>query len=275
MPLKTLQRSKDKPRLTRDQIRAARRVSELSWIYRHQYPHGLPHNGLGVKYAKYICRTMAFLPNDRRRQWLDQNADWMDAPTRDYILSLGPYWYAPASLGNRLELYDEDREKLEAWSIEAVGITKEQRHMINREKNRKAQERRRRKNGAKPQAQSERRARPWEAMKISESTYYRRKKRDTISSRPSLTYSKNDKVLSSAKPQSAATLRPAPSEPHASPLPGRNIPDMQQQEPQGTSEPHTPTVAGSNIIQLFPQINHSPMQCSRAREDIPLLRLAA
>ena len=99
MPLKTLQRGKDKPRLTTDQKRAARRVSELSRIYRHQYPKGLPHNGLGVKYAKYMCRTMAFLPDDRRKKWLDRNADWMNAPTRDYILSLGPYWYYPRPLG--------------------------------------------------------------------------------------------------------------------------------------------------------------------------------
>ena len=91
MPLRTLQRGKDKPRLTTDQKRAARRVSELSKIYWHQYPHGLPHNGLGVKYAKYICRTMAFLPDDGRKKWLDQHAPWMDATTRDYVLSLGPY----------------------------------------------------------------------------------------------------------------------------------------------------------------------------------------
>ena len=237
--LKTLQPGKDKPRLTRDQTRAARRVSELSKIYWHQYPHGLPHNGLGVKYAKYMLRTIAFLPNDRRKQWLDRHAPWMDAPTRDYILSLGPYWYAPVSLGNKLELYDEDREKLQAWSIEAVGITKKERRMINKEKNCKAQERRRRKSGAKPRAESLSRTKPWADEGISRRTWERRRRKANAasSSRPSLTYSRNDKLAS-------------------------------------PSEPHTVSVAGSNIIQFFPRMKH-PAPCSRAREDIPPLRLAA
>jgi hypothetical protein len=239
MPFRTLRPGKDKPRLTTEQKRAARRVSELSRIYWHQYPHGLPHNGLGVKYCRYMCRTMAFLPDDRRKKWLEQHADWMNAPTRDYILSLGPHWYYPRPLGQYLELYDEDREKLEAWSVEAIDVTEKERRMINKEKHRQAQGRRRRKNGAKPQSQSERRTRPWEALKISESTYYRRKKRDSISSRPSLTISKSDEVLS-----------PAPSEPHAT------------------------AVAGADIIHLFPRIKH-PTPSSRAREDVPLLRMAA
>ena len=90
MPLRTLQTSKDKPFLTEGQKHAARRVGDLSRIYRHQYPNGLAHNGLGVKYAKYICRTMAFLPDDRRERWLDRYADWMDVVVRDSILSLRP-----------------------------------------------------------------------------------------------------------------------------------------------------------------------------------------
>ena len=250
MPLRTLQRGKDKPRLTTDQKRAARRVSELSKIYWHQYPHGLPHNGLGVKYAKYICRTMAFLPDDGRKKWLDQHAPWMDATTRDYVLSLGPYWYSLKSLGQHLELYDEDREKLKAWSVGAIDVTEKERRMINKEKNRNAQERRRRKNGAKPQAQSERRAKPWIEAGISRATYYRRKNRETISSRPSLSISRSDEAVSPFKPQVAATLPAVPS------------------------EPHTPAVAGSNIIQLFPRTKHPP-QCSCARDDVPPLRLAA
>ena len=250
--LKTLQPGKDKPRLTRDQTRAARRVSELSKIYWHQYPHGLPHNGLGVKYAKYMLRTIAFLPNDRRKQWLDQHADWMDAPTRDYLLSLGPYWYAPASLGNKLELDDEDREKLQAWSIEAMDVRKERRHMINLEKNRKAQERRRRKNKAKPRAESLSQTKPWADEGISRRTWERRRRKagDANPSRPSLTYSRNDELASPCEPQVAATLPAAPS------------------------EPHTVSVAGSNIIQLFQRTKHSA-PCSRAREDIPRLRMAA
>jgi hypothetical protein len=67
------QRDPDKPRLTVFQQRA---------FYHAQFPKGLPHSGQGVKYAKYICRTMAFLPNDRRAQWLDRHAAWISPETR-------------------------------------------------------------------------------------------------------------------------------------------------------------------------------------------------
>jgi hypothetical protein len=156
----------------------------------------------------FNARTRAFLPNDQREQWLDRHAPWIDSSTREYILKLGAYWYSPRSLGEHLELSDDVREKCRAWSIEASGITKEQRKMINSEKNRKSQERRRRKNGAKPQAESERRTKPWEALNISESTYRRQKRRDSISSRPSLILSTNDELLSPGKPEATGTVPP-------------------------------------------------------------------
>jgi hypothetical protein len=167
----------DKPRLTNEQGRAQRRVGELAKVYRDQYPKGLPHNSVGVKYAKYICRTLAFLPRDDRAKWLDRNAAWLDADTRDYILSLGPYWYNDRSLGDHLELYDEDRERLGIRTIEACDVTFEQRKEINRDKEVRRLEKRRRQNGAKPReqylAESLSRTKPWEADKISRATWYR------------------------------------------------------------------------------------------------------
>lgn len=174
--LKTSQPGKAKPYLTEGQKHAARRVGDLTRIYRDQYPNGLPQKGLGVKYAKYMCRTMAFLPKDRRPRWLDRYAPWMDAVVRDSILSLGPYWYSQRSLGNHLEIDNEDRERLQAWTIEAYDISKERREVINREKNKAAQERRRRKNGAKPREESLSRTEPWKAEDISRRTWERRRK---------------------------------------------------------------------------------------------------
>jgi hypothetical protein len=198
----------------------------LNRIYYQQFPNGLPHNGLGVKYARYMCRTMAFLPDDRRAEWLAENAAWIDPSTRDYVLSLGAYWYSDRSLGQHLELYDEDRERLMAWSMKAIDVSDEERKVINKAKNRHSQERRRRKNGAKPQAQSERRTKPWEALGISESTFRRRKRkqRDSISSRPSLIDSTNDELLSPApmsQPQGTAALPPASAKRHR-PAPSGN-----------------------------------------------------
>jgi hypothetical protein len=182
-------------------------------------------------------RTTAFLPNDRRKQWLDRHAPWMNAPTRDYILSLGPHWYYPRPLGQYLELYNEDREKLQAWSVEAIDVTEEERRMINKEKNRKAQERRRRKNKAKPRAESLSRTKPWADEGISRSTWERRRRKagDANPSRPSLTCRRSDELASSSKPQGTVTL------------------------PSASSEPDTPAVAGgAKIIPLFSEKPKQP-----------------
>lgn len=78
------QRGKDKPYRTREQLKAMRRVKELTLIYSKPYPNGLPHNGLGVKYARYMIRTLAFFETiERRERWLDRYTPWMDADNRN------------------------------------------------------------------------------------------------------------------------------------------------------------------------------------------------
>ena len=174
---------------------AAKRVRELNRVYYDQFPYGLPHNSLGVKYCKYILRTMAFfLSNSQRADWLNENAPWLETPIRNYLLDLAPHWYSGASLGQHLELENEARERLRAWSIKATDVTDEERVKTNREKNRIASERRRRKKGAKPRAQYEAEStsqtKPWEAQGISRRTWYR--KDGTGASRPYLNNSQDD-----------------------------------------------------------------------------------
>jgi hypothetical protein len=174
--LQLFQRGRDKVFRTDEQKRATARGAQLFRIYRDQYPNGLPHNELGVKYAKYMVRTMAFDPIDCRAQWLDRYTPWMDADMRAKLLSMGPHWYSKWSLGQHLELYDEDRERLQAWTIEACDVTKEQREEINREKERKRSEQRRRKNGAATRDQYEAnsisRLAPWKLLGIGRSKFY-------------------------------------------------------------------------------------------------------
>jgi hypothetical protein len=121
---------------------------------------------------------MAFDPIDCRAQWLDRYASWMDANTRAKILSLGPHWYAASSLGQHLELYDEDRERLQAWTIAACDVDKDERKAINLEKERRRSERRRRENKSVPREQylatnSASKLQPWKDLKMSRSKYYR------------------------------------------------------------------------------------------------------
>jgi hypothetical protein len=73
---------------------ARRRANDLTRIYRDQYPKGLPHNKLGVNYVKYMCRTMAFDPENRRERWLDRYVPWLDRGIRADLLGVGPHWYS-------------------------------------------------------------------------------------------------------------------------------------------------------------------------------------
>jgi hypothetical protein len=164
---------------TQEQGRALRRVAELTRVYRKQYPNGLPHNALGVRYARYMCRTLAFFDSiEGRERWLDRYAPWLDARTRSRILNFSPYWYSGRSLGEHLELYDEDREDLKAWSIEACDVSEDERKEINKKKERRRGERRRRKEGVDTREQylaknTKSRKKLWKALKMSRAKYYR------------------------------------------------------------------------------------------------------
>jgi hypothetical protein len=146
---------------------------------------------------------------------------WLDTETRDYILSLGPYWYNDRSLGDHLELYDEDRERLGIRTIEACDVTFEQRKEINREKKIRRLEKQRRQSGVKPreqyEAQSLSRTKPWEIDKISRRTWERRRHRPAVAS-PSLS--------SLSYSQRLALASPSRSAPNAATTPCRRMADV-------------------------------------------------
>lgn len=101
----------------------------------------------------------------------------MGAEDRAEIAGLSACWYSSRSLGQHLELYDEDRERLHAWMVEAVDVTPEQRKAINKEKHRKVQERARRKSGVETREQyltkhTANRTKPWKALGVGRTKYY-------------------------------------------------------------------------------------------------------
>ena len=77
-------REPEKRYLTAEQKCAGRRAKELNRVYFHQFPDSLPNNELGVKYARYMCRTRAFFASPMElTRWLDRNAPWMAAHSSD------------------------------------------------------------------------------------------------------------------------------------------------------------------------------------------------
>ena len=187
-----VQRGADAPFRTPDQLKAMARVAHLTRIYADQHPGQLPNNELGIRYVRYMCRTMAyFAPIEERQRWLKRYAPWMTADQRTRIIGMSAYWYSPQSLGQHLEIYDEDRERMKVWTIEAVDVTPEQRERINLEKHRKRQERYRRKRGVTPREQyvaSVKGPEPWKARNMSRRTYYRRGLHRGTGSVPAFSY---------------------------------------------------------------------------------------
>jgi hypothetical protein len=132
---------------------AKRRFAELMRIMHRYYPNGLPHNGVGYKFAKYVCRTLAFDPIDDREQWLNRNAQWLDAAGRAKLLRYGPCWYGKRPLGDNLELHDIDRRELDIRTIEAFDVTPEQRKTDNLKNDRERQDKKRRQSGVRTRKQ--------------------------------------------------------------------------------------------------------------------------
>jgi hypothetical protein len=103
----------------------------------------------------------------------------------------GTYWKADA-LARELRLDDATRTRLKIRTIGAIDCTKAQRAKRCRERRAAAEAARRAKAGAVPRALSEARLKPWLTLGISESTYRRKKRRDSNSC-PILLYSQGTK----------------------------------------------------------------------------------
>jgi hypothetical protein len=160
----------------------AKRVAELNALYWHRFPERiLPDNELGRKWARYIVRTMAALPTDRRTEWLNRHAPWLAGLERNKLLAMGPWWYSAQSLGDRLELGHELRAVLEVTTVRPHDITWAELQAHNkRSEARKARDRRQAK-GCKTRDEylavnSISRTRPWEAFGIKRRAWERRGK---------------------------------------------------------------------------------------------------
>jgi hypothetical protein len=119
------------------------------------------------------------------RDWTVVRAPWCNEEDLDLIIDeIGPYPHlmTDRELGEALEVTDEIRTKYDWRTIEAIDVDEEQRAAINRERDRKRKEAERRADGVVPreqfEAKSKARTKPWVALGISESTYYRRLRKE-------------------------------------------------------------------------------------------------
>jgi hypothetical protein len=175
---------------------AVQRVAELQMLFIDLYGKGcdaayvLPDDDAGRDNAFIMVCHLALCPvapRWYRVNWLKAHTPWMSGAEQQKLLRRKVLTFKADTLALRLGVTYAMRQRLGFRTIGAYDVTKEMRKIRvareQREKDRKRKEATRRANGAKPQAESAARTKPWEALGISKATYYRRKKRgETISS---------------------------------------------------------------------------------------------
>jgi hypothetical protein len=151
-------------------------------LFYTRYGARLPDDDDGRENVMIMINHLVMLadPKFRVRNWCSRRAPWVvDSEAEklvDKTITRPRRWRADA-LGQILNLTEAERDRLKIRTIGASGVTKAMRIAKRRERDRLAKRLKRRAAGAKPQAKSINRKRPWSAFGISRATYFRRMRR--------------------------------------------------------------------------------------------------
>jgi hypothetical protein len=163
------------------------RISQLEKFFADQYGAVLPDDDAGLDDIFVMANHLAHLdaPKARIRAWVQQWAPWYgERRTAKLIKTVicKPLKWTADKLAERVGLNDATRTRLGITTIGATDCKKAKRETRRKQRDAARHKALRARAGAKPQALSEARLKPWLALGISESTYRRRKRRDSDSS---------------------------------------------------------------------------------------------
>lgn len=160
------------------------RLRELERILSSRYGKFLPRNAAGRDALVIVAHHIAYMgPNAEEHiiKWARVWAPWMPAKhLADLVAQViaNPAKFKADTLGQRLRLSPEERDRLGITTIGAVGQTVQERKILRRHRRRIAARRHRQRRGAKTREEYEAgsltRRKPWEAFGISRRTWYRR-----------------------------------------------------------------------------------------------------
>jgi len=170
------------------------RKCELERLFADRWGDKLPDDDAGRDDLRLMVDHLAQLGEDHIRRSADAWAPWLSGDETDALIAKagsGKHWKADA-LARELRLDDATRTRLKIRTIGAIDRTRAQRAKRSKKQKAMAIAERRARAGAVPRAMSEARLKPWLALGISESTYRRKKRRDSNSS-PILFYSQGTK----------------------------------------------------------------------------------
>lgn len=138
--------------------------------------------------VEVLAHHLARLPGDPRKriaQFLDHEARWYGTERFDDLLDQikeGPKWWKAPALGWHLRLTEQERTICKITTIEAAGVSPEQRKALNLEKRRAKYVAARQSAGRKPRAQwlAEHASKPWIAAGMSRAKWYRHRVRQVL-----------------------------------------------------------------------------------------------
>jgi hypothetical protein len=158
------------------------RECEINKVIDHVFGASLPDDDYGREVLYELLNQLALRgasPGEMRDRALDLLPELDDDDSLDILIKgigIGRKRRADQS-ARALGVTYEMRTFLDLRTIGACDMSKKQRDAIQRQKEAADKRWKREQAGAKPQAESARQNKPWKLEGISESTYYRRKKR--------------------------------------------------------------------------------------------------
>jgi len=162
------------------------RIRDMERIIINRYSGMVPNNGDGVMIIKFVAHHAASISENAEKwvkEWAGRWAPWLlSHESRDQIVrdaAANPVMLSADELAVQLGVTKEERDWLGITTIGAIDCDKNQRSELRRERKRRRIEAQRRADGAVPRDQYESeslsRTKPWEAMGVSRSTWYRQK----------------------------------------------------------------------------------------------------
>jgi hypothetical protein len=164
-----------------------RRLKEMQRLFFRRFGgQRLPYDETGLDYLEIVAHHIAHLGGDAFQNILDWAFTWMpqislaqaEALAEEVLAAAEPEKFKAGRLGWRLKLTDMERARLAITTIRAIDMSsadmKERRKRKDRE--RKARKRQQERASRPPKAEPLYRTRPWEALGMSQATWYRKGK---------------------------------------------------------------------------------------------------
>jgi hypothetical protein len=163
---------------------ARKRLRELERLFRWRYGAHLPHDDAGLEDLEIAAHHIAHMGGEIVEHIIAWAATWMPQLPRERAEALAervkiePRRFKAKTLGWRLGLTDKERTQLGITTIEAIDVTPQERAERRKQmaRERAARSYAKRRAGLPPKPEAMCRAKPWEALGISESTWRRRGK---------------------------------------------------------------------------------------------------